>query len=113
MTWDGVGLRRALAGEWIGSAESKEVRAGRCDHRAGHLPGVHHGFAFTVLPFLRRGYAIKDALRIALAADAASITIMVLVDNSLMLAIPAHARKQRGFISCAQHFRLVLKTLGV
>ena len=25
----------------------------------------------------------------------------------------AHARKQRGFISCAQHFRLVLKTLGV
>lgn len=46
------------------------------------------GFAFTVLPFLRRGYAIKAALRIALAADTASITIMELVDNSLMLAIP-------------------------
>ena len=46
------------------------------------------GFAFTALPFLRRGYAIKAALRIALAADAASITIMELVDNSLMLAIP-------------------------
>lgn len=46
------------------------------------------GFAFTALPFLRRGYPIKAALRIALAADAASITIMELVDNSLMLAIP-------------------------
>jgi hypothetical protein len=46
------------------------------------------GFAFTALPFLRRGYALKAALRIALAADAASITIMEIVDNSLMLAIP-------------------------
>lgn len=46
------------------------------------------GFAFTALPFLRRGYAIRAALRIALAADVASITIMELVDNSLMLAIP-------------------------
>ncbi len=46
------------------------------------------GFAFTALPFLRRGYAVKAALRIALVADTASITIMELVDNSLMLAIP-------------------------
>jgi hypothetical protein len=46
------------------------------------------GFAFTVVPFLRRGYALKPALRIALAADAASITIMEFVDNALMLAIP-------------------------
>lgn len=46
------------------------------------------GFVFTSLPFLRRGYAPKAALRIALAADTASITIMELVDNLLMLAIP-------------------------
>jgi hypothetical protein len=46
------------------------------------------GFAFTALPFLRCGYALKAALRIALAADTVSITIMELVDNSLMLAIP-------------------------
>jgi len=46
------------------------------------------GFAFTAVPFLRRGYALKATLRIALAADTASITIMELVDNSLMLAIP-------------------------
>jgi hypothetical protein len=46
------------------------------------------GFAFTALPFLRRGYALRAALRIAFAADAASITIMEVVDNSIMLAIP-------------------------
>jgi len=46
------------------------------------------GFAFTALPFLRRRYALKAALRIAFATDAASITIMEIVDNSLMLAIP-------------------------
>jgi len=47
------------------------------------------GFGLTALPFLRRGYALKAALRIALAADAASITIMEIVDNALMLAIPS------------------------
>lgn len=46
------------------------------------------GFGLTALPFLRRGYALKAALRIALVADAASITIMEIVDNALMLAIP-------------------------
>lgn len=46
------------------------------------------GFGLTAIPFLRRGYALKAALRIALAADAASITIMEIVDNALMLTIP-------------------------
>jgi len=46
------------------------------------------GFALTALPFLRRGYSVKSALRIALAADVASITIMEIVDNSIMLLIP-------------------------
>jgi hypothetical protein len=46
------------------------------------------GFGLTAVPFLRRGYKIAAALRIALAADAASITIMEIVDNALMLAIP-------------------------
>lgn len=46
------------------------------------------GFALTAVPFLRRGYAVRDAARIAFAADAASITIMEIVDNALMLAIP-------------------------
>lgn len=46
------------------------------------------GFALTALPFLRRGYSVGSALRIALAADAASITIMEIVDNAIMLGIP-------------------------
>lgn len=46
------------------------------------------GFALTALPFLRRGYPLVAALKIAFLADAASITIMELVDNVLMLAIP-------------------------
>ena len=46
------------------------------------------GFGLTAVPFLRRGYSARDAARIAFAADAASITIMEIVDNVLMLAIP-------------------------
>jgi hypothetical protein len=46
------------------------------------------GFAFTATPFVRRGVPLASALRIAFAADAASITIMEIVDNALMLAIP-------------------------
>jgi len=46
------------------------------------------GFALTAVPFLRRGYSWPAALRVALAADAASITIMEVVDNAIMLAIP-------------------------
>lgn len=46
------------------------------------------GFALTAWPFLRRGYPPRDALRIAMAADAASIAVMELVDNALMMAIP-------------------------
>ncbi len=46
------------------------------------------GFALTALPLLRRSYAIEAAVRIAFAADVASITIMEIVDNALMMLIP-------------------------
>jgi hypothetical protein len=46
------------------------------------------GYAFTMLPLLRHGVALKQALRLALAADTASIAIMEVVDNLIMLAIP-------------------------
>jgi hypothetical protein len=46
------------------------------------------GFALTAWPLLRRGFAPRAALRIALAADAASIALMEVVDNALMFAIP-------------------------
>lgn len=46
------------------------------------------GFAMTALPFLLRGYGVRAALRIALLADTASIAVMEIVDNALMLVIP-------------------------
>lgn len=46
------------------------------------------GYALTMLPLLRSGMKMRAAVRVALAADTASITIMEIVDNSLMLAIP-------------------------
>ncbi len=46
------------------------------------------GFALTAIPFLRRGFAFAAAARIAFAADVASITVMEIVDNALMLVIP-------------------------
>ena len=46
------------------------------------------GYLFTMIPLLRAGLALGAATRIALAADTASITIMEIVDNLVMLAIP-------------------------
>ena len=46
------------------------------------------GFTLTAIPLLRRGVSVGETVRIALAADAASIAIMELVDNLVMLAIP-------------------------
>lgn len=46
------------------------------------------GYAFTMVPLLRAGYALKTASSLALAADTASITVMEIVDNAVMLAIP-------------------------
>jgi Domain of unknown function (DUF4396) len=46
------------------------------------------GFGLTLWPLLRRGYSLAAAARLALAADTASIALMELVDNSLMLLIP-------------------------
>ncbi|MBD2746603.1 DUF4396 domain-containing protein [Microvirga sp. BT688] len=46
------------------------------------------GYALTMLPLLRSGLPFRMALGLALAADTASITIMEVVDNLIMLAIP-------------------------
>jgi len=46
------------------------------------------GYLFTMIPLLRSGLVLVAATRIALAADTASITIMEIVDNLVMLAIP-------------------------
>ena len=46
------------------------------------------GYAFTFFPLLRSGMSLRVALGVAFAADTASITLMEMVDNAMMLAIP-------------------------
>lgn len=46
------------------------------------------GYAFTMLPLLRHGMPLGAALGLALASDTASIAIMEVVDNAVMLLIP-------------------------
>jgi len=46
------------------------------------------GYSLTLLPLMRSGLGLRRSLRIALAADTASITIMEIVDNLVILAIP-------------------------
>jgi hypothetical protein len=46
------------------------------------------GYSLTMIPVLRHGVPLKQALGLALAADTASITIMEIVDNVIMLVIP-------------------------
>jgi hypothetical protein len=45
------------------------------------------GFGLTLLPLLK-ATGWRTALKLALAADAASITVMEIVDNAVMLAVP-------------------------
>ena len=46
------------------------------------------GYSFTALPLLRSGLALSVVVPIALAADTFSITVMEIVDNAIVLAIP-------------------------
>ena len=46
------------------------------------------GYALTLRPLLRGGIPWASALRLALAADTVSITVMEIVDNAAMLLIP-------------------------
>ena len=46
------------------------------------------GYALTLTPVLRSGVALRAAIAVTLAADTLSITVMELVDNSFVLAVP-------------------------
>ena len=46
------------------------------------------GYGLTLRPLLASGVAVVAALRIALAADTISITVMEIVDNLIVLNIP-------------------------
>lgn len=46
------------------------------------------GYALTLRPLVRSGLALRAALPLALASDTASIALMEVVDNGVMLVIP-------------------------
>jgi hypothetical protein len=46
------------------------------------------GYALTSLPLLRAGFAVATVIPIALATDTASIAVMEVVDNAILLVIP-------------------------
>jgi hypothetical protein len=46
------------------------------------------GYLLTATPLLRQGMALRQAARIALAADTVSITVMEVVDNAVILVVP-------------------------
>ena len=46
------------------------------------------GYSLTSLPLLRAGLALATVVPIALASDTASIAVMEIVDNAIMVVIP-------------------------
>ena len=46
------------------------------------------GYGLTSLPLLRAGFTLAAVVPIALATDTFSITVMEIVDNGIMLAVP-------------------------
>ena len=46
------------------------------------------GYSLTMLPLIRHGLSLKAAATLALASDTASIALMEVVDNVIMVVIP-------------------------
>ena len=46
------------------------------------------GYLMTLVPLLRAAMPLARALRVALAADSVSITVMEIIDNAVILVIP-------------------------
>jgi hypothetical protein len=46
------------------------------------------GYALTMRPVLRAGVGLRAAIPVALAADTLSITVMEVVDNAIIVAVP-------------------------
>ena len=46
------------------------------------------GYALTMQPLLRSGLPLRRVLALAFASDTASITVMEIVDNAIMVVIP-------------------------
>ena len=63
------------------------------------------GYSLTIRPLRSAGIPLPRAIRLALASDTVSITIMEIVDTSLMLAVPgamsAHIDESLFWVSLA------------
>ncbi|PPK69104.1 DUF4396 domain-containing protein [Actinokineospora auranticolor] len=46
------------------------------------------GYSLTISPVLRAGVPFRQALGVALAADTVSITVMEILDNTVMVTVP-------------------------
>lgn len=46
------------------------------------------GYALTITPVLRAGLPLGAALGVAFAADTVSISVMEIIDNAIVLAVP-------------------------
>ncbi len=46
------------------------------------------GYSFTLVPLARSGLSLGEAGRVAFAGDTASIVMMEIVDNAVVLAVP-------------------------
>ena len=46
------------------------------------------GYGLTVQPLVSGGLAVRQALRLALAADTVSIVVMEVMDNAIVIAVP-------------------------
>ena len=70
-----------VIGTWLGLSDAATVTL------AVALAFVF-GYALTVRVVRRGGLTLRQAVRVALAADTASILVMELVDNAVILAVP-------------------------
>jgi hypothetical protein len=52
------------------------------------------GYSFTIRPLRRAAIPLPRAIRLALASDTVSITIMEMVDTAIMLAVPGAMNAQ-------------------
>lgn len=54
------------------------------------------GYLLTMLPLLRAGVALRTALKLAFASDTASIIVMEIVDNAVVVLIPGAMGAELG-----------------
>ena len=71
------------------------------------------GYSLTSLPLLRSGMALAAVAPIALASDTLSITIMEIVDNAIMLAIPGAMEATAGEVGFWAALAAALLIAGV